>query len=381
MTLLRQFFYSVIISLTAWVNVSFAEPLLNGLSLHQELGQDIFVGALYSESLSNNADTLLNSTQPMRLELKIVVAEGMSARQFSRLWIEGMAVNQRADVLTAQAENVVFFDKLFNGRLAQNDHIVIRNTPNQGVSVEVNTHQLGVIKDAKFFNILLSTWIGRVPLSSGFRDGLLKMGDVDGSLRARFDSLQPSAARKQIIASWLQSASSSVAAISSSSKAAISSSSRAQASSAPVIAAPIPAPMPLPIEAPKLELPVIAASSSSAAVEAVEPEEDEGPALTTQSLLARQFYISDVLQKVNEKVRYPSRAFERNQEGFIRVQVVLDRAGNVLSTSFIEESRYPLLNREANDAISRAAPFPPAPDAILGNRIEVSIPLRFVIPR
>lgn len=380
MNSLRRFLYSVIITFATWINVSSAEPLLNGLSVHQELGQDIFVGALYSESLSNNADTLLGSSQPMRLELKILAAEGLSARQFSRLWIEGMAVNQRADVLTAQAENVVFFDKLFNGRLAQNDHIVIRNTPSQGVIIEVNTHELGMVKDPKFFNILLSTWIGRVPLSSGFRDGLLKMGDVDSSLRSRFEAIQPSAARKQAIANWLQHASSSVAAVSSSKPA--SSSSRAQASSAPAIVTPTPAPKPIPIETPKLELPVIAASSSSAPVEEVEEvEEDEGPVLTTQTLLARQFYISDVLQKVNAKVRYPSRAFERKQEGFIRVQAVIDRSGNVISTSFLETSRFPLLNREASEAIFRAEPFPPIPEAISGDRIEVSIPLRFVIPR
>jgi protein TonB len=347
----------------------FAEPLLNGVATHQELGQDVFIGALYSESLSDNADTLFNVNQPMRIELKIVAEEGISARKFTRLWIEGMAINQRQDVLTAQADNVVLFDQLFKNRLIKNDHIALKNIPQKGVVIDVNGVHLGTIQNNDFFKLLLSTWIGRVPLSSGFRDGLLKVGNVDNALRSRFEQIAPSSSRKQAVAQWNAVASSSIAS---------SASSKAQSSVAIIAAAPIP--KPLPIEAPRLEIPIIASSSASSAPP-VEEDEDEGPALTAQTLLARQFYISDVLQRVNGVIRYPSRALERKQEGSIRLLVVLNRAGDVLSTTYLEESRHTILNREAKDAIYRAAPFPVFPEAIPGSRLELSIPLRFVLPR
>ena len=44
-----------------------AEPLLNGLALHQELGNEQFIGALYSETLTDDADTLINSNSAMRM--------------------------------------------------------------------------------------------------------------------------------------------------------------------------------------------------------------------------------------------------------------------------------------------------------------------------
>src|SRR6187551_3789581 len=100
------------ISLLILCHAARAEPMLNGIGVHQELGREVFIGALYSESLSNDANTLMNNAQSMRMELKIVAPEGLTTRRFSRMWIEGMAVNSKADVLTAQADNMVKFDGL-----------------------------------------------------------------------------------------------------------------------------------------------------------------------------------------------------------------------------------------------------------------------------
>ena len=167
------------ISLFVFCQLTRAEPMLNGIGVHQELGQEVFIGALYSESLSNDADTLMNNIQPMRMELKIVSTDGLTTRRFSRMWIEGMAVNSKADVLTAQADNMVKFDGLFKGRFLKNDTISFTNNPGKGVDINVNGVLLGKIEDNVFFSMLLSTWIGKIPLSSDYRDSLLKVGDVD----------------------------------------------------------------------------------------------------------------------------------------------------------------------------------------------------------
>ena len=47
-----------------------AEPLLNGISLHKELGHDQFWGALYTELLSSDTEVLLSSPVAKRMELK-----------------------------------------------------------------------------------------------------------------------------------------------------------------------------------------------------------------------------------------------------------------------------------------------------------------------
>ena len=120
--------FRVLISITLFMfcNITRAEPMLNGIGVHQELGQEVFIGALYSESLSNDAETLMNTAQPMRMELKIVAPDGLTTRRFSRMWIEGMAVNSKADVLTAQANNMVKFDGLFTFYLEGNKWLLIK---------------------------------------------------------------------------------------------------------------------------------------------------------------------------------------------------------------------------------------------------------------
>lgn len=366
-----------------------AAPMLNGIGAHQELGQEVFIGALYSESLSNDASSLLSSTQAMRMELKIVAPDGLTTRRFSRMWIEGMAVNNSAANLTAQADNMVKFDGLFKGRFQGNDHVVFSSVPGKGVDISVNGVVLGTIADNKFFSLLLSTWIGRVPLSSDYRDSLLKVGDVDNALRSRFDAIKPSSARIAEINTWTGA---DLAVASSSSK---SSSSKASSSTpARELAAEISPTLPEPtlptLAKPQIELPPVAAiaTASSTAASSVAPapavvddaEEEEGPALTAQSLLARQFYISDIIKKINSKTRYPARARERGLQGSVRIALAIDREGNVISMNFLESAPYEALNKEARDAINRAAPFPAMPAELAGSRFEVTVPIRFVIP-
>lgn len=369
---------------------SFAAPLLNGMSIHQELGNELFIGALYSETLSDNAEALINNPVAKRMELKVVASEGLAVRRFSRMWIEGMAINNSSNLLTSQADNMVKFDGLFKGRLHASDHVVFALTPGQGVSVAVNDILLGTIEDDDFFKLLLSTWIGRVPLSTGYKNELLKLGDVSANLRTRYDSLSPSAARSNEIAAW-HAPTPAPEASSSSSQATLTVAARSSA----------PAPR---VELPALSQPVTAPSSaavSSAATPAPEPEpevvahssvtpitpieeedeEEAEPALTAQSLLARQFYVSDILKKVRENVRYPRRSQERNQEGSVRIAVTIDRQGNIINMVRIEESRFELLNNEAWEAVKRASPFPPIPDSLNMQTFEFSAPITFEMQR
>ncbi len=387
----------ICIALLIFSHTSRAEPMLNGIGVHQELGREIFIGALFSESLSNDPGTLLRNQQPMRMELKIVSPEGITARRFSRLWIEGLAVNSKADALMAQADNTVAFDAMFKGRLVPNDHVKISHAPGKGVSVTLNEVVLGTIKDETFFSMLLATWIGSVPLSSDYRDSLLKVGDVNTDLRTRFSAITPSATRVAEVRAWdqggeliAQNTKSSIPAKSVAAK----SSTRAKdelIAERPEVKLPA-----VEIEKPKLDVPAPAAqvaasaATSSAATKPVavaqpaptkvEEEEEDGPALTAQTLLARQFYVSDAIKKIRSKTKYPPRALDRGQAGSVRVAVVIDRNGNILNTNILEKSVYEMLNKEALDAVKRSAPFPTLPDAISGARFEFTVPMRWTLP-
>jgi protein TonB len=356
-----------------------AAPVLNGIAGHQELGKDQFIGALYSEAPSNNPDVLLAANQPMRIELKILSQDGISARRFSRMWIDGMAINNNSDVLTAQANNIVKLDSLFKGRLVNGDHIVFGLTPGQGVNVSVNGVILGNINDDKFFSLILSSWVGKIPLSSEFKDGILKLSSSGGALIARFDQIKPESSRISEVSGWV-GGNTQVAAASSSkaSKSSVAAALSVDAGPAPTIALPPLTQTEESSSSSKAASKAVAAVSSAKKV-VEEEEEDSAPAFTAESLLARQFYIKEAIKMINKTVRYPASAQQKGHEGSVRVTVTLDRKGNITNIIASEPSKYSSLTKEAVAAIKRAAPFPPLPDALKGDNIVFTAPIRFTL--
>jgi len=382
---LTKLFISFLLASISLLSVA-AEPQLNGMAVHIDLGKEQFIGALYSTTLSDNPEKLLANNQPMRMELKIVAPEGITTRRFSRWWIEGMAINNSPALLTEQADNMVKFDAFFKGRFANNDAVAFAYEPAKGVNVTVNDVFLGNIAGDKFFGMLLRTWVGKVPLSSDYKDGILKNGQVSADLKARFDKIKPGKDRVAEVGTWSKIKSpADIAAEKEKEKEAkeaaalAAKASSSQATSVPAVdAAKLAAQK---AELAKAEAAKLAAQKAAAATAASADEEDEKPALTAQTLLARQFYVSDQLKKIYGNVRYPKKALERNQTGSVRIAIVIDRKGNVLKTSIVQASDAESLNDAAVDAVEKSGPFTALPDAISGATFEFTAPLKFTLQK
>lgn len=76
---------------------------------------------------------------------------------------------------------------------------------------------------------------------------------------------------------------------------------------------------------------------------------------------------------------YPKHARMRRQEGIVRVRFVLDRDGRLLEGRVVGSSGIDLLDREGLAMLSRAVPYPKAPDEVAGERIEFSAPIEFLL--
>ncbi|MDR3515996.1 MAG: TonB family protein [Azospirillaceae bacterium] len=79
--------------------------------------------------------------------------------------------------------------------------------------------------------------------------------------------------------------------------------------------------------------------------------------------------------------RYPAAARARQQQGVALVHFVIDRDGQVLSSQLIRSSDSSALDDESLALLQRAAPLPPPPDAVTGERIELTVPIRFSLTR
>jgi TonB family protein len=372
-----------------------AAPLLNGLALEQQFNKDLYIAAVYSERLSDSASALLDNGTPRKLEVRIV-ADRLSARRFRNQWMEGIAINNPGDTLSAQAEDMVTFANLFQGYFLAGDQLTVEYAADGGTtSVALNDIDLGQIGNREFFNTLLRAWIGPIPPSTDFRGGLLAAGQVSSTLLGSFESLQPSSERVAEVAE--------LATQQSESKTETAAASPAETAAKPQATPPIPAPTLASLDS-KVEEPLVAApprpqlnaqgepaqaqtaaakpqpaASRRPAVPEMEEEEDEAP-LTADLILARQIYHSMLLRHTFKHIRYPKRAQERGQEGSVRLNVTIDPKGNIKDIQTLQESRYASLNREAQDAINRAGPYPAAPGQLARDNYQFSVPITFRLP-
>lgn len=370
--------------LVLWVSGSLrAESDLNGVAAYSELGNELFIAALYAGQTGTNAQELINGSYPKRLELKILAKQGVAQRQFSRIWRESVAINNSRDALVVQADNMVYFEELVRDRLETNDHLVISYVPMNGVEVSLNSVVLGQIGDDAFFTLLLRSWIGPVPSSTAFRDGLLNINSADTALLNRFNAIYPRTARIEVVKSWTQIAVLSPGSITEPEAPDVAPIAVANTlpklvkADQPVIVKPVvAAPLPVALEPPASDPDPI----TPAVADVVVPTERAEPGLSkAQALLARQFYMADVFKKINSHVDYPRRAQQLRQTGTVRLSVVIGAEGDVKTVAPVEALDFVMLNKAALAAVRKAAPFAPLPVGLEVAELELSVPITFAL--
>ncbi len=356
---------------------------LNGLAVHEELGEEQFIAGLYLENLSADNKSVLLGEQRKRMEIKILTDKILS-RRFNRLWIEGIAINGSNNELKAQAQNLADFSNMIKIKMIKDDTLTIERTFRRGVEISLNGVLLGVINDTAFFDLLLRTWIGPVPMSANLKTGLLKAGSIEPSLLARFEGIRTTQDRVTQIKAAVETllavnqtdlASSTNAPISSAvstTQSQVASSSAASSLESTAVAEQISSSSETP-----------STSSSEPATQlisnAVFEEEEEDFSYTAADLLTRQLYVSKLTRWTGSYINYPKTSLRRGEEGSIRVTVTINRKGDVLDAQITDESPFKQLNKEALKAIKKAAPYPALPDVIPGETFVFTMPIVFAL--
>lgn len=375
-----------------------ADPLLNGVATHSELGNEQFIAGLYTSSLSNTANSILLAQEDKRLQVR-VLADRLSSRRFRRMWIEGIAINTAPIELAKQAKNMAAFSNMLKIKLIEGDIFTVDRSF-EGVKVSLNGSSLGEVDDTKFFDLLLRTWIGPVPLSTDFRKDLLAAGVVKPGPLVRFESTRPSDERIAAIRQGLEARNKELK----------------PAPGVPVIEQEtVKIDVPnidtgnIALPAPTVDIPKpniadtegveVKETKSKAKAPIKQPlqkvalvptqeelddsifdeEEEEGEELTAESLLKEQLYYTQLAKYTNKYLKYPQRAWNRGREGNIRVRVTIDRKGKVKKVELLEEAVYNALNKEAKSSVSRASPYPQIPDDIKGEEYTFTFRIVFKI--
>ena len=369
-----------------------AELVLNGTAQHMVSGNVRFVAGLYVTTKSDNAMAVLRANEDKRMRL-VIRAPSLELRVFRKTWTDSLAANAGPQDLQKYAEALAEFTNLFGADLKRDDEIVIDRTRG-GVRISMNGTALGHLADPMFFDFLLRSWIGPVPLSQSVRESLLGGTKTDAQLVALLND-----AEKRSATSVKEQAAEATAP------------QLAHKEPMPIVAPPAvekialkPAELETPA-APKLEpvavaiddavhaakqsLPnvgsAVAATESAPAAVASKgpvssPVKDKAaaePVITAERLLKEQLYIVELRKAVQKKLEYPEVALSRGWKGSVRAQITVDRAGKVRSVEIEEPAKYDLLTDAVSKAIKRAVPFPGIPAELGSEEFTFSLPVNF----
>jgi len=90
-------------------------------------------------------------------------------------------------------------------------------------------------------------------------------------------------------------------------------------------------------------------------------------------------YMSQLRAWLERHKEYPYQARRRRVEGTAMLVFVMDRGGTVLSHRIERSAGDPSLDRAVGEMIRRAQPLPPLPDSFPQARLEVRVPVQFLL--
>lgn len=385
--------------------------LINGLSSHSEFNNELFIASLNTQILTSSVDEYLNNDSPKSIEIR-VVAPKLSSRRMVRIWVQGMAINHRGELLATYADTMVEFTNAIKRTLLSGDQLRIETDGVGSLRTLLNGVEINSLQSEGFYDILIRGLVGSVPLSSDFKTNLVASGDIDQALLTRYRDTQPSALRTTAISDSVSAkqdkaepklASPKESTKEKAVKVAAAPKKPSPPKTAPVIAKPEikappklvkpkPAPEPEKVAKAQAELPKTQESEQKPKEEVAQLEKEpetadltseentEDEVFTVDSILAEQSYTTSIIRETYKYVSYPQKSVDRNEKGSLRLQVVLDRSGSLVEVKPVEESPFSRLNKAAVKAVKKAAPFNSIPDQIKGELYVVSIPFRFELP-
>lgn len=405
-----------------------AEPVLNGVSVYSELGSEQFIAGLYTSRTSSESKSILLDTNDQRMEVR-VLANSLLGNRFKRMWIEGVAINAGTEEMAKNSQFLADFSNMLALKLQRDDILSISRAGNTTI-IRVNNLELGRIPSGDFYNLLLRTWIGPVPLSSGFRDGLLTAGKVDEKTISIYSKINPTPERIAVIRAAIIATGKNkgkpleVAAKTEPAKPETAVKPETPAKPDPAVAKAEPVKPPeataktepavkpeavakvepgKPSTAPttetakiepaktqqppaKVEAPAAAAATTaqiakaSTAVAPSKPNEvfeDDDKQETADSLLVQQLYISKLSKRTASFVKYPKTALSKEQEGTVRLSITINRSGEVVNVSSSSQKEIAALTEAAVSAVRKASPYPAIPEQMKNDSFTFTVPVTF----
>ncbi len=143
---------------------------LNGMGVRSKLIIKVYVGGLYVEQKSGDANAILASDSVKRLVLHFIYSE-VSKEQMAEAWAEGFTNNlpDKGKALKAQIDQFVGAAEA----MKKNEQMMVTYVPGTGTTLTMRGKDKLTIPGADFGRAVFGIWLGPKPPSGGLRNGLL----------------------------------------------------------------------------------------------------------------------------------------------------------------------------------------------------------------
>lgn len=147
--------------------------VLNGAGVRTKIVVDVYVAALYTSTKTTDANAVIKSGTPRRVELKML--REVSAATMHESFVDGLTDNVGKAGLKQYAAQLEALDRLFKEvkSVGKGDSIQLDFIPGQGTRVSVRGKAYPVIAGDDFASAMLSIWLGKDPVQGGLKNKLL----------------------------------------------------------------------------------------------------------------------------------------------------------------------------------------------------------------
>jgi len=150
------------------ITLSGEEMELNGAGMREKMWIDLYVGGLYVQTKSNDANTVINSDAPMAMKLHIV--SGMvSQEKMIGAVTDGFEKSTSGKATAAERASSV---ACFNDEITKEDVFDITYANGKTI-VYKNGTEKGSVSGLEFKKALFGIWLGKKPADKDLKKGML----------------------------------------------------------------------------------------------------------------------------------------------------------------------------------------------------------------
>jgi hypothetical protein len=157
------------VTLPDTVNAGGKTLVLNGMGIRTKMMVKVYVGGLYLEQKSSDANAIIKSDAPKQIVMKFL--HGASKSQMTDAFDEGFHDNAPDAAKSMKAQ----IDQLLGGldAVKTGDEMVFTYVPGTGSSLAINGQNKVTIADPAFGPVLFSVWLGPKPPNTDLKKGML----------------------------------------------------------------------------------------------------------------------------------------------------------------------------------------------------------------